>query len=69
MSGSAWSAASDDLFAGVARNFLVFGPLDFLAQLTQHNRDQGEHLVRYYGYYSNKAQGLRAKHLFTTPDA
>ena len=56
MSGSVWSAASDDLFAGVARNFQVFGPLDFLAELTQHIPDQGEHLVRYYGYYSNKAR-------------
>ena len=36
-------------------------PLDFLAELTQHIPNNGEHLIRYYGYYSNKARGLRAK--------
>ena len=53
--------ASDDLFGGVVRNYQVFDPLDFLAELTQHIPNQGEHLVRYYGHYSNKARGLRAK--------
>jgi len=56
--------AAEDLFGGVARNYQVFDPLDFLAELTQHIPNQGEHLVRYYGYYSNKtrgARGLRAK--------
>ena len=53
--------ARDDLFGGVARNFQVFEPLDFLAELTQHIPNQGEHVVRYYGHYSNKARGLRAK--------
>ncbi len=53
--------ASADLFGGIARNFQVFQPLDFLAELTQHIPNQGEHLVRYYGHYSNKARGLRAK--------
>ncbi|MFP4053484.1 MAG: transposase zinc-binding domain-containing protein, partial [Phycisphaerae bacterium] len=28
--------AADDLFGGVARNYQVFDPLDFLAELTQH---------------------------------
>lgn len=53
--------AADDLFGGVARNYQVFDPLDFLAELTQHIPNQSEHLVRYYGHYSNKARGLRAK--------
>jgi len=52
---------SPDLFAGAKRNFEVFQPLDFLAELVQHIPDKGEHLTRYYGYYSNKARGLRAK--------
>lgn len=39
----------------------IFQPLDFLAELTQHIPNQGEHLVRYYGFYANKARGLRAK--------
>jgi len=53
--------ASADLFAGVRRNFQIFEPLDFLAELTQHIPNKGEHLIRYYGHYSNKARGMRAK--------
>jgi len=46
---------------GPKRNFQVFDPLDFLAEVTQHIPDPGEHLIRYYGWYSNKKRGLRAK--------
>jgi hypothetical protein len=35
----------------------VFAPLDFLAEITQHIPDAGEHLIRYYGWYSNKSPG------------
>lgn len=52
--------ASEDLFGGVARNYQLFEPLDFLAELVQHIPNKGEHLVRYYGCYSNKARGLQA---------
>ena len=41
--------ASEDLCGGVARNYQVFEPLDFLAELTQHIPNKGEHLIRYYG--------------------
>ena len=51
----------DELLAGPSRNFQVFDPLDFLAEVTQHIPDFGEHLVRYYGWYSNKSRGQRAK--------
>ncbi|HEV8523477.1 MAG TPA: transposase [Terriglobales bacterium] len=54
-------AASEDLLAGPKRNFQVFDPLDFLAEVTQHIPDAGDHLIRYYGWYSNKSRGLRAK--------
>ncbi len=54
-------AASEDLVAGPKRNFQVFDPLDFLAEVTQHIPDTGEHLIRYYGFYSNKSRGLPAK--------
>jgi hypothetical protein len=54
-------AASEDLLAGPKRNFQVFDPLDFLAEVTQHIPDPGEHLIRYYGFYSNKSRGLRSK--------
>ncbi|MDA1275997.1 MAG: efflux RND transporter permease subunit, partial [Verrucomicrobia bacterium] len=53
--------ASEDLLAGPKRNFQVFDPLDFLAEVTQHVPDPGEHLIRYYGWYSNKNRGRRAK--------
>ena len=54
-------AASEDLLAGPKRNFQIFDPLDFLAEVTQHIPNPGEHLIRYYGWYSNKNRGLRAK--------
>jgi len=56
-----------ELLAGPSRNFQVFDPLDFLAEVTQHVPDPGElpdpgeHLVRYYGWYSNKSRGQRAQ--------
>jgi len=53
--------ASGDLRAGVNRNFQVFDPLDFLAEVTQHIPNTGEHTIRYYGWYSNKSRGMRAK--------
>ena len=46
---------------GVCRNFEVFDPLDFIAELTQHIPDGGMQLVRYMGWYSNKVRGQRAK--------
>jgi hypothetical protein len=35
------------------RNFEVFSALDWLAALTAHIPNHGEHLVRYYGWDSN----------------
>jgi hypothetical protein len=46
---------------GISRNFEVFEPLDFLAEVTQHIPDRGEHQIRYYGWYSNKSRGVRQK--------
>ncbi len=46
---------------GPSRNFQVFSALDFLAELTQHIPEKGEHLVRYYGGYSHRRRGIRAK--------
>ena len=50
-----------DLAGGASRNFQVFDALDFLAELTQHIPDKGEQLVRYFGWYSYRRRGLRAK--------
>ena len=45
----------------VARNFQVFDPLDFLAEVTQHIPEPRAHTIRYFGWYSNKARGMRAR--------
>ncbi len=39
----------------------TFDALDWLALLTTHIPNKNEQMVRYYGYYSNKARGLRKK--------
>ncbi|MCE9555340.1 MAG: transposase [Planctomycetes bacterium] len=44
---------------GANRNFQVFTALDFLAEVTQHIPEKGEHLVRYYGWYSHRRRGMR----------
>ncbi|MHC4083537.1 MAG: IS91 family transposase [Planctomycetota bacterium] len=53
--------ASPHLFNGVSRNFQVFDPLDFIAEVTQHVPQPRKHLVRYFGFYSNKSRGRRAQ--------
>jgi hypothetical protein len=44
---------------GINRNFGINTPLDFLAAVTAHIPDRGEHLVRYYGWYSSVQRGKR----------
>ncbi len=46
---------------GASRNFQIFEPLEFLAEVTQHIPDKGQHQVHYFGYYSNKSRGLRQR--------
>ncbi len=56
--------ASDDPVAGSKRNFQIFDPLSRacgMAEVTQHVPEIGEHQIRYYGWYSNKNRGQRAK--------
>ena len=43
------------------RNFEIFSACDWLAALTAHIPNAGEHLVRYYGGYSNVKRGKRRK--------
>ena len=45
----------------LSKGYQVLSPLDFLAEFTQHIPAKGAHLVRYYGWYSNKSRGLRRK--------
>jgi hypothetical protein len=51
----------DGLESGTKRNFQILSALDFLAEFTQHIPPHGAHLIRYYGWYSNKARGMRQK--------
>jgi hypothetical protein len=51
----------EELLAGPSRNFQIFDPLDFLAEVTQYIADAGCHRVRYSGWYSNKTRGQRAQ--------
>ncbi len=53
--------AVDELASGPKRNFQILPPLDFLAEFTQHIPAKGAHLIRYYGWYSNKSRGMRRK--------
>jgi hypothetical protein len=46
---------------GIPRNFHIYDPLEFLAEVTQHIPNKGEHKVRYYGFYSNKKRGVLRK--------
>ena len=52
---------SGDLRGGPKRSFQVFSVSDFLAEVTQHIPDKGEHLVRYFGWYSHRQRGIRKK--------
>ena len=49
------------LMRGIPRNFEVFEPLDFLAAVTQHIPDKGDHQINYFGWYSNKTRGMQMK--------
>ena len=52
---------STNLTAGTKRNFQILSPLDFLAEFTQHIPPKGSHIIRYFGFYSNKNRGMRKK--------
>jgi len=43
------------------RNFEMFSTTDWLAALTAHIPNAGEHLVRHCGWYSNVSRGKRRK--------
>jgi hypothetical protein len=49
------------MHAVLKRNFEVFLACDWLAALTAHIPNAGEHLVRYYGWYSNVHRAKRRK--------
>ena len=48
-------------------NFEIFSAEDFIAAITQHIPDKGFQMVRYYGWYSNRARGERALAIMIAP--
>lgn len=55
------SLAPTKMVEGPNRNFEIYDPLDFLAAVTSHIPNRGEHLVRYYGYCSSVQRGRRRR--------
>ena len=57
------------LHATLKRNYQLMPALKWLRLLLNHAPDKYEHLVRYYGYYSNRLRGVRrlAEHTHDTP--
>ena len=53
------------MHAGLKRNFQVMPGAAWLELLCKHIPDRYEHLVRYVGWYSNRARGERAKKVLT----
>jgi len=49
------------MHAGLKRNFQVMPGAEWLELLCKHIPDRYAHLVRYAGWYSNRARGERAK--------
>ena len=47
------------LAATLKRNYQLMPALKWLRMLMNHIPDKYEHLVRYYGYYSNRSRGAR----------
>ncbi len=43
------------------KNFVVYSAAEFIAAITQHIPKKNFQMVRYYGWYSNKSRGVRAK--------
>ncbi len=57
------------LHATLKRNYQLMPALKWLRLLLNHVPDKYEHLVRYYGYYSNRSRAARklAEHQHGTP--
>jgi len=49
------------LHATLKRNYQLMPAIKWLRLLMNHIPDKYEHLIRYYGYYSNRARGARRR--------
>jgi hypothetical protein len=50
------------------KNFELIPAEEFIARVTQHIPEKGFQMVRYYGWYSNKAKGRRRKEGMPRPE-
>ena len=57
--GSGMVVYRSKLHATLKRNYQLMPALKWLRLLMNHIPDKYEHLVRYYGYYSNRSRGVR----------
>ena len=58
-SGSGMIVYRSKMHQSLKRNYQIMPGAQWLALLLQHVPDKGEHLVRYYGWYSNRSRGMR----------
>lgn len=56
------------IHVSLKRNFQLMPGAAWLQLLLDHVPDRGEHLVRYYGWYSNRTRGERRKAEATDSD-
>lgn len=56
-----WDRYRSKMHPVLKRNLEVFSACDWLVALAAHIPNAGEHLVRYYGWYSNVSRGKRRK--------
>ncbi len=52
-----------------SKGFEIFSAEEFIASITQHIPEKGFQMVRYYGWYSNRARGERAKKQVEEPES
>ena len=45
----------------IKQNFSTFSSADFIVAVTSHIPERHQKYINFYGYYSNKSRGLRAK--------
>lgn len=50
------------IYIAFESNFRIYDPLDWIAAICAHIPDEGQQMIRYYGYYSNVKRGkLKSK--------
>jgi hypothetical protein len=53
----------------LGRNFEALGPLEWLARMSDHIPDPGQHRTILYGHYANRTSGARRRGESESPEA